>query len=360
MRHLFDFGISQEDPFTEYNVLNIQPGDHVLCIAGGGEMPLSLAGLQPGIRITAVDISTTQLFLARLKLQAAVLLPVPLNGQFLGYARMGKKQRRDIYFDTIRPSLSREDLDFWDQHLEAVERGVINSGRFEKYIKKPRFLAALIMGNKNISRLLECRTIAEQESVFDKYIAKRKSLKLLFKIAFHPAVYKNRGLHAQALIHAKTKTGELFFNKFRSFCTATLTSRNYFFQYFLKGNCLFNESLPEYLQDEYRSAIANAPKNITWKHGSLQDELDAQPPGTFQKIHLSNIGDWMSEEDFDLLLKLLQKKCCKNEMVCYRYLQKNHLAHKDMSGNGFVITELDAEKTDRFPFYSLLSIIHHE
>ena len=61
----------------------------------------------------------------------------------------------------------------------------------------------------------------------------------IFAIAFHPSVYKKRGLQEQALLHADGDTGLRFFQKFGGFCAATPARQNYFLQYFLTGKCLF-------------------------------------------------------------------------------------------------------------------------
>jgi S-adenosylmethionine:diacylglycerol 3-amino-3-carboxypropyl transferase len=290
---------------------------------------------------------------------SAMQLLIPLNGRFLGYGYAKKKWRREIYRDKIQANLPEDDQIFWEQHFTAIENGVVNYGRFEGYIKNIRLVAAIIIGKRNIKKLLECSNVSEQEYVFDKYIASRKAIKYLFRIAFHPVIYKRRGLNSQGLIHARSKTGAGFFNNFRNFCTATLVSRNYFLQYFLTGSCITNESFPEYLQERFRSLLILNYSNITWKCTSLQEELAKNKRCTFSKIHLSNIGDWMSGEDFTLFLNILCRQCTDKEKICYRFLQKNHIEKETLCDNHFVVKTVNIEKTDRFPFYSILSIQSH-
>lgn len=359
MRHLYDFGISQEDPLTECNILDIQSKDHVLCVASAGEMPLSLLCLHPGVKITAVDISVAELKLCRLKMLSAMQLPFPLNGEFLGYANADKKRRGEIYLDQLEPKLPKVDRDFWKQNLQAIENGVVNYGRFEIYIKNLRRIAGVILGKKNIEKLLRCSNVSEQEYVFDKYIAGRKAVKYLFRIAFHPAIYKNRGLNNQGLMHAQSNTGEIFFNNFRNFCTATPVDRNYFLHYFLTGGCFTNEAFPEYLQESCRLVLISNHADITWKHNSLEEELAASTPATFNKIHLSNTGDWMSEETFCRLIDSMHSQFTGNEKACYRFLQKNHFAKGNINNKCFEVNKVNVERTDRFPFYSILSIQRH-
>lgn len=359
MRHLFDFGISQEDPLTELDLLDIRDSDHLLCIASGGEVPLSIFSLRPGVKITAVDISPAQLQLCRLKLQAAIALPFPMNGLFLGYGALDAGTRRNLYFDRIRPGLSKEDHEFWSANLRAIEKGVVHFGRFEGYIRKLRVMAGLIIGKKNSRGLLNCKEPKEQEIFFDTHIAPRRAVQYLFRIAFHPAVYKNRGLNSQGLIHARTNTGDIFFRKFRSFCTATPAGNNYFLHYFLTGSCQSLEAFPEYLREANRKNLAAGKEQIIFKQASLQVELAANPEGHFNKIHLSNIGDWMSREDFQNLLEVICKKCTDQTIICNRFLQKNHLDAEQICNNRFSVSPVSRENADRFPFYSILLIRGH-
>jgi S-adenosylmethionine-diacylglycerol 3-amino-3-carboxypropyl transferase len=357
MSFLFDFGVSQEDPLTEQFVLNIQPSDHILSVASGGEVPLSLISLHEKLRVTAVDISNSQISLCRIKLQAALHLDFPENGQFLGFDSMKPARRKEIYMELIRPELCDEDKRFWDENMGCVASGVIHAGRFEQYIAKMRFFSNLFIGKQNLQRLIDCHTLEEQRTVFRRYIASRKSLQLLFKIAFHPAIYKKRGLQEQALQHADKSTGEQFYAKFENFCTANLASNNYFLQFFLTGRCQTPAGFPDYLKSQNKQRLISHAGRLNFKTASFEQTLCECSKGDFTKIHLSNLGDWMSEEEFSKLVYMLDQKCAPGTLLCYRYLQKDHFAKP-----GFYPFSVDevktvqAQLTDRFPFYTIYGL----
>ncbi|WP_243348167.1 DUF3419 family protein [Parabacteroides sp. FAFU027] len=354
---IFDFGISQEDPLTELLVLDIRSGDRILSIASGGEVPLTLTSLVENISITAVDISETQILLCRMKILAANHLDFPENGKFLGYASMPKRDRREIYLDKIRPLLTDEEVSFWDKHLFLIEQGVVSGGRFEQYLQKVRFAVNLIVGKQNIRRLVDSQSLDEQAVVFDQYIATRKSLQLLFKIAFHPAVYKKRGLQEQALIHADETTGERFYAKFRDFCTSSEASGNYFLQYYMCGACLTEKSYPHFLQPENRQRFIDNLNRMELRQTSFGQALSEADFGHFNKIHLSNLGDWSDETDFNRILDQLKAKSQPGTLICNRYLQKNHFASGPKPG--WVIDKnlsVLAQSKDRFPFYGIVAL----
>src|SRR5687768_6405032 len=136
MKHIYDFGVSQEDFKTEQAVLDIKQGDRILCVASGGELPLNLLCVHDNVSITVVDISVRQIYLSRLKMKAATDMEYPTNGYFLGYGKMRNEQRKHLYHTVVKSFLERDERDFWDENQEAIEEGVINAGRFELYMKK--------------------------------------------------------------------------------------------------------------------------------------------------------------------------------------------------------------------------------
>jgi S-adenosylmethionine-diacylglycerol 3-amino-3-carboxypropyl transferase len=356
MAFLFDFGVSQEDPLTERRVLDLKAGDRVLSVASGGEVPLSLISLTDNLHITAVDISQAQINLCRIKLAAALCLGFPENGQFLGFDFMKPQQRIEIYRDVICQQLTEEETLFWNENLSIVGQGVISAGRFEQYIAKMRFFSNLFIGKRNLQWLIDCPNLEDQKEIFKKYIASRKSLQMLFRVAFHPAVYKNRGLQEKALRHADKSTGERFYRKFESFCTANLASQNYFLQYFLTGRCQTPGAFPHYLQPQNRHRLKNFSDQLQFETISFEKKIREEESGVFNKIHLSNLGDWMSEKEFSDLKDLLLEKCLPGTILCSRYLQKNQF---DAGFAPFIFDEKCSEmaqNTDRFPFYTIFRL----
>jgi S-adenosylmethionine-diacylglycerol 3-amino-3-carboxypropyl transferase len=358
MQPLYDFGLSQEDPLTELHMLNIGPHDNVLCIASGGEVPLTLFCLRPGVKITAVDISASQIMLCRLKKEAAIRLPFPQNALFLGYGGMEATARKSTFIKRILPYLPAEEAAFWMQHLNAIEKGVVNAGRFEGFLRRLRGVVQLLVGKNNLREIIKSPTVDEQRKIFDERIGSRKLLRWIFHLAFHPKVYKNRGISGQGLIHMQSNTGEVFFNKFRNFCTVTPAGQNYFLHYFLMGECTGIEAFPEFLLDKYRGRLADFREKLVFKQISLEDELAAHPRGTYPKIHFSNIGDWMTKQAFDRLLETVCTHCSDDSKLLYRYLQKDHFETGTLCNGRFIVQPVHAER-DRFPFYNLISIKPH-
>jgi len=356
MDFLFNYGMSQEDAITESKALNLTGGDLLLCIASAGEIPLNIAALH-NVKIIATDVSSNQIRLCRIKQIAALNVDPLIAASFLGYMSMEERKREEIFRDKIAVSLSLEDREFWIKNLDAIKGGVINNGRFERYMLKIAGLGRFIAGGKNLYSLFECNSIEEQKEIFDKKI-NGMLVRGLFRTAFHPWIYKNRGIDPAGLTHSGARNiGEFFFKRFRNFCCNTLSRENYFLQFTFFNRILFREALPEFLQPEFHGILKNNITNIEYMETSVEKILEAEDCGKFNKIHISNIGDWMSKEAMADMFRLIRDKTMPGARIIMRYIHMNHkipgfvpelVADYDM-GEDLVLL-------DRYPFYSIVPI----
>ena len=358
MEVLYNYGISQEDVLSECRALEIAPGDALLCIASAGEIPLNMAALY-NVSILAIDHSVNQLRLCRIKLAAATCLEPIRAASFLGYMTMAESSRYSIYSCDIRPLLPPADAAFWDLNPGAISAGVINSARFEQYIRKVSSIGRTILGEKNLKRLFECHSVEEQRQVFDRRIT-GPIVKGIFKLAFHPWIYKNRGIDPAGLTHSGARNiADFFYGRFRNFCCSTPARENYYLQYTFFNKVLFPEALPEYLQPAHRDAFLENSRHLEFRLAEFGDVLEQSAIGAFNKIHLSNVGDWMSKESMAGLFGLIRDKTLPGARSVMRYI---HLNHEIPSSLPELVTDtalgLDIASHDRYPFYSIVPIIH--
>jgi S-adenosylmethionine-diacylglycerol 3-amino-3-carboxypropyl transferase len=357
MDFLYNYGLCQEDALTEIQALDLKAGDSLLCIASAGEIPLNIAALND-VKIMAVDVSAGQLKLCRLKQTAALIFDSVTAASFLGYMNMHADKREKFFRNEILQHLSEDDGKFWIENLEAVRGGAINSGRFEKYMLKVAGIGRHIVGQKNLYSLFECDSVEEQTEVFDKRI-NGIIVNGIFRIAFHPWIYKNRGIDPAGLTHSGARNiGEFFFHRFRNFCCNNLSRNNYLLQYTFFNKVLFEEALPEFLQPVSHERFLKNHKHIEYAESSVEKILEESDQARFNKIHISNIGDWMSKESMAEVFRLIRDKTIPGARAVMRYI---HLSHKIPVS----IPELSADYSlgdelvfnDRYPFYSVVPII---
>jgi S-adenosylmethionine:diacylglycerol 3-amino-3-carboxypropyl transferase len=355
MRAPYTFGISQEDALTELKALNLHSGDRLLCVASGGEVPLNLAALVDDLHVTAVDTTQAQVFLTRLKFRAALELPPLEAARFLGYLPATPSARMALSARLIA-MLPPEETAFWKSNKRAVCMGPALAGRYERYIAAFSKLAVMVLGQNNLRKLMNIDSVDGQRAFFDRHM-RAGLLRVLFSIAFHPLVYKNRGIDAAALKNqGRVDMPAFFFGRFRNFCTSTPANRNYFLQLTFFGRVLFNEALPEYLTVEGNERLRRNGKNIDIIHSPITVAIAKSDTGFFNRFHLSNIGDWMTAPEHEELFALINEKAAPQSTLVSRYIHCNRPVPGLLRPNFIVEQDRGTGNaaSDRYPFYSIV------
>lgn len=356
MEPIFEYGISQEDSRVDARALDLRDGDRLLCISSAGEMPLNLLAMFD-LKISAVDIHESQNCLTRLKLAAVRSLDPGEAAILTGFRKAPAGIRRKL-FDQASGYLPETDLLFWKNNGDAIDRGPINVARFERYIARFNKLGLLLLKKKHLMNLFAMDSTKEQEIYFDRHIS-TGLLRGIFHLVFHPRIYKTRGISAQGLTHSGERNmAEFFYGKLRDFCCSTLARENYFLQYSLFDEILFPEAYPDYLKEAGMKRIREKYLNLDIRLQSFNAILAEQPAHCFNKLHLSNIGDWMSKDEFAGLLRLISTRSASGTRLLFRYIHYNHPIPDDLSGKMIPDYEFGyrLSKTDRYPFYGLVPL----
>jgi S-adenosylmethionine:diacylglycerol 3-amino-3-carboxypropyl transferase len=351
MKHMYDFGISQDDFQLEEMALPLENGN-LMCIASGGEVPLSLIAKHP-IDILALDVSINQIRLCRLKAAAAQTLQPHESAAFLGFTKINETLRT-IYFKKLGTMLSKDDLEFWNGNFHLITKGVIRNSRFEKYLLFFCKLFYSYIGKRKIYELLQMESIASQEAYFDKYVSK-PLIKWLFRIVFSSTLYGNRGLDVQGLRHQNGSLGTQFYLKFREFFTSTPAKKNFYLQFYMLGEVLFEKALPPYLQEDFHENFLKNIQRLTFECGTIQEKVKSIESLRYANYALSNISDWMEEEAMNSLVKTIVNRTEVPVHICARYIHRNPWNYQ----NQYLFSKLEIDFSkkvfgiDRFPFYTM-------
>ena len=99
---------------------------------------------------------------------------------------------------------------------------------------------------------------------------------------------------------------------------------NYFLAYILSGN-YFIDNLPVYLKKENYNFIRDHVDRIKMVTSGCQEYLRSLPRDTISKFNFTNIFEWMSIEEFTLLLLETLRTAKDGAVITYR----NHLVTRN-------------------------------
>lgn len=356
-KFIYDFGVAQDDPHSELSALKLSSGDRVLCIASAGEVPLDLLlNSDASIPIDAVDIDRSQIYLSHLKLKASQNLEEWDAARFLGFLP-ADLNHRITWFELFEAKLPEDESIFWKEHCEIFKKGPIHLGRYGTYIARFAPIGRwLLGGSKVLQGLFECDGIAQQKAYFDEKL-RSDLLKKLFRLIFHPRIYKNRGISEQGLQHMGSENiGNTFYNKFRDFCTATPARENWILQFVLFDRVIFKEALPSYLHPDEKNRLQEETGRLRLLKSSYTEILEQEDDGFYNKFALSNVSDWLSVEDFTRLLQIIAQKSGDDAAGLIRYIYTAEVSDASVKDTLGLDPEAGEEllKQDRFPFYRLI------
>ncbi len=320
MKPLYHFGLSQEDEHTEAAALGL-PGGHVLSIAGAGDVALSLLALGAD-EVTAVDVEPSQLHLGELKRAAVCNLEREAAIRFLGFLPATFSERR-CWLSCVEDKMLPPAKAFWSEHRRATLWGPIWAGRYERYVAVLRLLLRPIAGRR-FHRLVECATLEEQRELFARDFD-RPLLRVVFRLAFSPRMYRRRGMDPRALQHhdARESLGARFFQRFQAMCVASPARDNPLLQLHLLGRVRNRDVVPEYLTEHGAQVVRQRSRAISFVHASVLDLVASSPPGVFDGFHLSNLVDWLPAPAFDQLLAVIADRAKKPARLVWRYLHRD-------------------------------------
>jgi S-adenosylmethionine-diacylglycerol 3-amino-3-carboxypropyl transferase len=309
------YGQNWEDSALEINALDIRPSDRVVAVAGAGCTTLALLAHGPH-SLHAVDRNLAQLQLLRLKLAAVCHLR---PGQAAGFLGGVPADQRLAVLNTLSPMLDRDTASFWQQRSDQITRGVISQGRVERFFGLVRHLLRLVHSRRRIEQAFEQATLDAQR----RFYAERwdtAGWRALFLLAhkrildrvLDPAFYQY--VDGRGLSHALRERAER--------CMTTLPiGSNYFLSWIFRGH-YGDEGAgrPYYLSAPAAVALQQHQARLQTHCTDLRAFLRAMPDSSVDKFYLSNVCEWLRDEEFGPFLQEVGRVARDGATVCYRAL----------------------------------------
>ena len=306
-----------------------------LSICSGGDNSLALLAKDPK-HVYAFDLNKTQLYCTELKIAAIRNLPRKTTLEFLGVNK--STNRKDIY-RRIAKDISPEARAYFDTNFNLIENGIIHTGKFEHYFQLFRkYLIPLVIGEKKFQTFATLDVLQDQRIYYAHYI-NTKRYRALFKIYFGAKVMGKLGRDKNFYRYVDDKNDSAKDIKARVEygISHSINKTNPYLNYIAFGNYT-EDSLPYYLRAENYSHIKKNLDRITLVEGDLTAIKDKN----FDFFNLSDIFEYMSEQDFKKNVNKIIKLANKNARIAYwnmqnkRYINDEHFTfQKDLSKSLF-------------------------
>jgi len=281
--------------------LAINPGDTCLSIASAGDNSLAMLARGAG-RVIALDLSPAQLACLELRVAAYRELSHPELLELIGSS---PSSRRGDLYRRCRPLLTAETRAFWDAHSGEVDAGIGGAGKFERYFALFRQrVMPLVHGRPTIERLLVGGDPATRER-FYREVWDSWRWQLLFRIFFSRFVMGRLGRDPSFFRYVEGSVAERILARTRHALTALDPAENPYLQWILTGR--HTTALPFALRPENFDPIRDNLERLEWHCLPLEEFLIREGEGTIDRYNLSDIFEYMGEENYALLLERIAR-----------------------------------------------------
>ena len=300
-----------EDTEVLLESLNIQENDICFGILSAGDNVFSMLAENPK-KVVALDISFPQIALAKLKKEVFNSLSYEEMLEFMGVMKSDK--RIEIY-DRIKENLDKEVKEYWDFNKEAIQKGIIHAGKFEKFFKIFREkILPFVHSKKRIEKLLEKKSRQERIEYYDKYWNNFR-WKLMFKLFFSKYIVGKLGRDKEFFRYAEKNISEEMKERSRYALCEQNPYENPYINYILTGNYR-KDCLPYFLRKENFDKIRKNLHKVEIIQSSVEEYLD-QIDFKIDKFNLSDIFEYMSLDNYRKLMEKIYDNADNNAILAY-------------------------------------------
>lgn len=302
-----------EDIVVLRSALQIKKGERVLSICSAGDNSFAL-GLDGASEVVCIDLSAPQLALAELKWRALHKWGKEGLHTLLGLNDAG---RRVFLYHQIREEFSETTRLWWDHNEEIIREGILDSGRFEKYLGMFRNrVLPLIHRRKTVDKLASLHSLEEQREFYEKTWNSRR-WKTLFRVFFSQTMMAKMGRSPEQFRFAKEPISKMVAGRAKHAMTEIPIASNPYLQWILNGEYRAISDAHPYLNEESIKLFQEKKPKMTFVHSGIVEYLERCPDDSFDAFNFSNIFEYLSEEDCEQIFELVYRKAKDGARLAY-------------------------------------------
>lgn len=309
-----------EDAEVLLQALHPVTGMRVLSIASAGDNCLSLLTGEPD-ELIAVDANPVQLYLLELKAAAFSTLSYE---EMLGFLGFREATNRLFSFSVIREQLTEPCRFYWEMNLPALERGVIHTGKLERYFRHYRnYILPLLAKRKTLRQYFSGPTSPEERLA---YLNKLNSpfTQSLIRFFFSRAVIGALGRKKQLFSEVKANVSKHLLDVLQHFITDANSWENFYLSYITTGK--WASGLPHYAREENFGPIRENLHKLRMEHGYLEEVMKTGKP--VHLINASDIFEYFPEKRFQSFAGELEKLPELHKIAYWNFMVSRKLSEQ--------------------------------
>ncbi len=283
-----------EDTEIVLKALEVKEKGVYLSISSAGDNVLGILTKNPKL-VLAVDKSLAQI--ACIEIRKVLFQNLSYN-EVLSFMGIKDSYERILTYRKLRKFLSTEVRNFWDNNLPLISKGIIHSGKVEKYFNLFRkWIMPLIMNRDKWLELIDKKSKLERVDFYNKKMNSWR-WNLFTNIVFNPATLKNLdlGRDPYCLKPKENNISEKLRKRIKYALTSLPTHNNPYLEYIIRGN--FRNSLPFFLKKENFEKIRQNIVKLKIFKGTLTEALKKNKGMIFDGYYLSDIFEYMSYNQY--------------------------------------------------------------
>jgi S-adenosylmethionine-diacylglycerol 3-amino-3-carboxypropyl transferase len=300
-----------EDADILLEALRPGPNDACLSVASAGDNSLSLLSALPA-RVYAVDISPAQL--ACLELRVAALRELSYE-ELLCLIGSSRGRNRAGLYRRCRALLTPGARAFWDARPSDIERGIGDTGKFERYFRIfRRLVLPLVHSEEAVGALVEPRAVEARREFYRRVWSNRR-WRWMFALFFSRFVMGRLGRDPGFFRYVEGSVSERILTRACHALTELDPSQNPYLQWILFGE--HRTALPHWLRPDNVERMRNRLDHLEWRLQSIEDFLASSDAAHITRLNLSDIFEYMSPENYARALETIASAVSARARLAY-------------------------------------------
>ena len=323
-KHIIKYSQCWEDTDVLVSALILEDDDEVLSITSGGDNSLALSGFTKK-RLISIDMNIHQNYLLELKLLSIKELEYDEVIKFFGILYSNERIK---YYNSIKEKLSNGSLNFWNNNLHLIKKGIIHIGKFENYFRIFRVFVLRLSGNKKHVKYLFAEKDVKKHINFYQTKWNTYRWRVIMNLFLNKKFMKKVGRSKVMFKHHKeNKISNHYLEKTDNVLMSKNIFSNSYMYYVLNGNYLKN--YPYYLKKINFEKIKNSICNIEIITENIIEYLKKIKDNSFNKFNLSDVFEAMSKNDSNIVFQEILRTGKNNSRIIFW----NNLIKRDIPPN---------------------------